>query len=84
MIRKEAVFGCAGSMTPDVAARLAQLSDHYDSDLQLACGDKCVRLDSLIGILSVPCCRGTTLFVIAEGEDELAAADAVAAALRGA
>ena len=83
MVRKESQFGFAEGMTPDIAARLAQLSDRYSADLQLACGDKCVRLDSLIGILSVPCRRGTPLAVIAEGDDEQAAAEAVAALLRG-
>lgn len=80
MVRNEALFGCAESMSPDVAA---QLADRFAADLQLACGNKCVRLNSLIGILSVPRRRGTPLTVIAEGEDEQAAARAIAAALRG-
>lgn len=83
MVRNEALFGCAESMSPDVAAKLAQLADRFAADLQLACGNKCVRLNSLIGSLSVPCRRGTPLTVIAEGEDEQAAARAIAAALRG-
>ena len=84
MVRMEAVFGCAEGMTPDVAAKLAQLSEHFAAQLQLECGGKRVRLDSLIGILSVECRRGTRLAVLAEGEGEQAAAEAVCAALRGA
>ena len=83
MIRKEAVFGCGDALTPDVAARLTQAAERFEATLWMECGDKRVLLDSLIGILSVPCHRGGGLVVIGEGADEQAATDAVAAALEG-
>lgn len=83
MVRLEAVYGCGESLTPDVAARLAQVAEHYAAHLEMECAGKQVLLDSLIGILSVPCARGTQLTVVAEGEDERAAAEAIAAVLEG-
>ena len=83
MVRMEAVFGCGGAMTPDIAVRLVQLSEHCSAVLHLECGGARVRLDSLIGILAVDCRQGTPLTVIAEGADERAAAEAAAKLLRG-
>lgn len=81
MVRKEAVYGCGDSLTPNVAARLADIAERYRSRLEMECAGKRVQLDSLIGILSVPCQRGSRLTVIAEGEDEAEAAAAIAKAL---
>ena len=81
MVRIEAVYGCGESMTPDVAAHLTQIAERYTAKLEMECAGKRVLLDSLIGILSVPCRRGARLTVIAEGEDEQAAAEALTRAL---
>ena len=83
MVRKSAVLACADALTPEVAARLTRLDERYSARLQLEYNGVRVRLDSLIGILSVPCHRGGGLVVIGEGADEQAATDAVAAALEG-
>ncbi len=83
MVRKEAVYACGDSLTPNVAARLADIAERYRSQLEMECAGKRVLLDSLIGILSVPCQRGSRLTVIAEGEDEADAAEAIARALEG-
>ena len=83
MIRAEAVFGCADSLTPQVAAKLTQTVERYDVRMQLQCGGKRVLLDSLIGILSLECARGTRLTVVAEGPEEEAAAGAVVKLLEG-
>ena len=83
MYRREVVFGCGEAMTPDVAARLTQVADRYRAALQLECGGKRVLLDSLIGILSLDCQRGTRLAVLGEGMDAAEAVEAVAAVLAG-
>ena len=77
MIRIEAVYGCGDSLTPDVAARLATVAERYRAQLELECAGKRVRLDSLIGILSLECRRGTKVAILAEGEDGQAAAEAI-------
>ena len=84
MIRRETTFGCAAGMSPDVAAKLTGLAERYDAELLLECGGKRVRLDSLIGILSVSCRKGDRVAVVASGADEQAAAEALVDALRGA
>ena len=83
MYRKEIVFGCGDAMTPDVAARLTQAADRYRAALQLECAGKRVLLDSLIGILSLDCRRGTGLAVLGEGMDAADAVEAIAALLAG-
>lgn len=83
MVRMEASFACAGGMTPDIAAQLAQLAERFQANLQMECAGKRVPLDSLIGILSVECRRGTPLAVIADGADERDAAQAMKALLEG-
>ena len=77
MLRMEAVYGCGDNLTPDVAARLATVAERYRARLELECGGKAVLLDSLIGILSLECRRGTRLAILADGEDEQAAAGAI-------
>ena len=81
MVRMEAVFQCGDGMTPDVAAKLTAIAEKYDAKLEMERGGKRVLLDSLIGILSVPCRRGDVLTILAEGQDAQAAAEAIAAAL---
>ena len=83
MVRKEAEFHLGDILTPDHAAKLATLTEHFSAKLLLECEGKRVLLDSLIGILSLDCPRGTRLTVIAEGEDEQKAAEAVASMLEG-
>lgn len=83
MFRTEAVFNCADNLTPDVAAMLAGIAERYAAQLEMEYAGKRVLLDSLIGILSVPCRRGDALAILADGEDEQAAAEAIARALEG-
>ena len=81
MVRTEVAFQCGDGLTPEIAARLAQMAEHYQARLLMECDGKRVLLDSLIGILSVDCTRGMTVGVIADGEDEQAAMEAAAAVL---
>ena len=83
MVRLETGFACADALTPDIAARLAQRCEKYRAALKLECDGKQVLLDSLIGILSVPCTRGKRLTVIAEGDDAQAAAEDIRDFLEG-
>ena len=84
MVHLETVYGYSDSLTPDIAAKLSQCAEHFQARTHLECGDKRVRLDSLIGILSVECRRGSRLTVTADGVDAQAAAEAVCRLLGGA
>ena len=83
MVRTEVAFQCGDSLTPEIAAKLAQTAEHHRARLLMECDGKRVLLDSLIGILSVDCARGMTVGIIADGEDEQAAMEAAAAVLAG-
>ena len=83
MIRMEAVYGCGDSMTPDVAAKLTAITEYYDARLEMDHAGKRVLLDSLIGILSVPCNRGDRVTIRAEGGEAPGGAGAIAAVLEG-
>ena len=83
MVRQEIVFACAEGLSPQVAARLVQRVEHYAASLHLECGGMRVRLNSLIGVLSLECRRGTPVIVTGEGEDARAAVEDVARFLAG-
>ena len=83
MVRMDARFTAADSLSPDIAARLAQHAARYKSQLSLECGDKNIQLGSLIGILSMELYRGTRMIVIADGEDEELAAEDIRLVLSG-
>lgn len=83
MVRLETTFAAADSLTPEFAAKLADHTAHYRADISLECGDKRLRLDSLICILAMELYRGVKVAVLAEGEDEQAAAEEILAVLEG-
>lgn len=83
MVRFETTFTAADSLTPEFAAKLADHTAHYRASISLECGDKRLRLDSLICILALELYRGVKVAVIAEGEDEQAAAEEILAVLEG-
>lgn len=83
MVCLKGAFGADETLTPDVAAKLTQCTERFRSRLHLVCQGKRVRLDSLIGILSLDCRRGTEFEVVAEGDDAQAAAEDVKRLLTG-
>ena len=83
MVRLEAVFQAGLGMSPEIAAKLSQRASKYQSDILLKCGERELRLDSLIGILSMEMPRGSRVTVVAEGPDEAAAAEDIRGILIG-
>ena len=83
MKRIETAFGAADNLTPQFAARVADMTSGFRSEILLACGQRRLRMDSLISILALDLRRGTKIAVIAEGEDEEEACAAVAALFAG-
>jgi phosphocarrier protein len=59
------------------ATTLIRLVKNYKSAVSLKRGDKTVRLNSMLNILSLTIKGGETITVIVEGEDEAEAAQAV-------
>ena len=83
MVRLETVFSAALGLTPEFAAELSQVASRFHADIKLSCEGKQLRLDSLIGILSMEMYRGVPVSIIADGPDAAAAADAVRHLLEG-
>ena len=83
MVRLETVFSAVLGLTPEFAAELSQVVSRFHADIRLSCEGKKLRLDSLIGILALDLHRGVKVEVLAEGEDEQAAASAICAKLAG-
>lgn len=73
MVRVETIFTAADSLTPQFAAKLADHTARFSSDVFLECGNKRLSLDSLICILALDLYRGVKVAVIAKGSDEEAA-----------
>ncbi len=83
MMKREIVFGACAAVTPDFAARLAQLATEVASEVYLERGGARLCVDSLISILSMDLRRGARVVVCAEGADEAEAAERVCALLTG-
>ena len=83
MVRLETVFSAVLGLTPEFAAELSQVASRFHPDIRLSCEGKQLRLDSLIGILSMEMYRGVPVSIIADGPDAAAAAGAVRHLLEG-
>ena len=83
MVRLETVFAAADSLTPEFAAKLADNTARFHADVFLGCGDKELSLDSLICSLALGLDRGVPVTVVADGEDEVAAAEEIKKVLEG-
>ena len=83
MIKLDAVFQATEALTPQLAARLADCAEHHRAELSIEYDGRQVKLNSLISILARNLYRGVPVRVIAEGEDEAAAAEAVRAVVEG-
>jgi phosphotransferase system HPr (HPr) family protein len=77
MVRTDAVFSAGESMTSEIAVMLSRQAEKFAADLTIEYGSKSIRLDSLIGVLSLELKKGMTLTVVADGTDETEAAAAI-------
>ena len=83
MVKLETVFTAADNVTPEFAAKLSDCACRFKSEVSLECGNKQLNLDSLICILALDLFRGVKVVIIAEGEDEETAAEAIKGLLEG-
>ena len=77
MITNDYIITAAQGMHARPAAALVRLTKNFKSAVSLKKGDKVVRLNSLLNILSLMIKGGDTISIIVEGEDEAAAAAAI-------
>ena len=83
MVRLDTVFQAEDSITPEFAAKLAECAERYRAQVSLDCGSRRMQLESLICSLALDLYRGVPVSVIAEGDDEDAAARAICSMLEG-
>ena len=83
MVMLDVTFNADAGMSPELAARLCQCASGYESGVLLKCGNRDLRLDSLIGILSMKMPRGSRVTVVADGSDEQEAARGIMEILVG-
>jgi len=68
-VRMETRFQAADSLTPELAAKIANCASSFSSKLSIEINGRVTRLESLISILSVELYRGHKLTVHAVGPD---------------
>ena len=76
MISKDYIITSAEGIHARPATTLVKLTKNYKSTFSIKKGDRVVKLNSLLNILSLAAKGGETISIIIEGEDET---DAMAA-----
>jgi phosphocarrier protein HPr len=77
MISKDYMITAPQGIHARPATTLIRLTKNFKSAVSLKRGDKVVRLNSMLNILSMTIKGGETISVIVEGEDEANAAEAI-------
>jgi len=77
MITRDYVIMAPQGIHARPATTLIRLTKNFKSAVSLKRGDKVVRLNSMLNILSMTIKGGETISVIIEGEDEVNAAEAI-------
>jgi len=77
MITKDYLITAAEGLHARPATNLVRLAKKYKSTTSLQKGDKTVKLNSMLNILSLALKGGDTVTIIIDGEDEAEAAAAL-------
>jgi phosphocarrier protein HPr len=77
MITNDYIITAPQGMHARPATNLIRLGKNFKSTISLKKGDKTIRMNSVLNILSLTIKGGETISVIIEGEDEAVAAEAI-------
>ncbi len=77
MISKDYVITAPEGIHARPATTLIRITKKFKSVISLKKGDKVIRLNSMLNILSMGAKGGDTISILVEGEDEADAADAI-------
>ena len=77
MISKDYVITSAEGIHARPATALVKLTKNFKSVISIKKGERIVKLNSLLNILSLATKGGETISIIIEGEDETMAMDAI-------
>ncbi len=79
MVVKPITFPNQQPLTRSLAAQVVQVASRFDSRVMIRRHQKVVNAKSMLGLLSMDADEQNELFLVAEGTDEEAAAEAVLA-----
>ena len=77
MIIKEYTITSAQGMHARPATQLVKLAKEFNSTISIKKGDKTVKMNSLLNILSLSIKSGETISLIMDGDDEVSATVAI-------
>jgi phosphocarrier protein len=77
MITKDYIITAAEGIHARPATALVKLTKKFTSVISIKKGDRTVKLNSLLNILALAAKGGDTITIIGEGEDEVAAMEAI-------
>ncbi|HTF20957.1 MAG TPA: HPr family phosphocarrier protein [Chryseolinea sp.] len=77
MISKDYTITSMEGIHARPATKLVRLAKEYRSNISLKKGDRLVKLNSMLNILTMGAREGDTITIIVEGDDELAAYAAI-------
>jgi phosphocarrier protein HPr len=77
MITKDYIIMSSQGIHARPATTLIRLAKNFKSAISLKKGDKTVKLNSMLNILSLTIKGGETISLIVDGEDELSAAETI-------
>ena len=79
MFKKDVVVRCVSGLHNKQVAYFVQKANEFKSSIWVEKDDRRVNAKSLLGVLSLGVTEGTTITLIADGSDEKAAVEALAA-----
>ena len=79
MISKEVVINNQVGLHARPATFFIQKANEFKSSIWVELGDRRVNAKSLLGVLSLGICKGAAVTIVAEGEDEEEAIEALTA-----
>ncbi len=81
MIEKTVEVSMMGETEERPVAVLVQVASQYESRVHLVTGDKKINAKSIMGMMSMDFANGSEITIVADGIDEKAAVDEIAAYL---
>ncbi|MDD2647630.1 MAG: HPr family phosphocarrier protein [Eubacteriales bacterium] len=77
MIRKEISLGTTSPVQRRDAAKLVQIASRFESRLVIEHDSKVINAKSMLGLLSLGQIQAGKVYLVADGDDEKAAVDAI-------
>lgn len=78
MLRRKVIICNKLGLHARAAAKLVQLAGGFDADIRLVRDGREANAKSIMGVMMLAAGRGSELELVADGDDEAAAVDAVA------